>query len=209
MILFPSIFNPYSKKFYATSICAILRFIPLFLQQFKLGVTFRLRGRRMRDAGLACGSDSRMVRIPKYSAFTDRPAPVAAPSSPWLTPVAKGAAWLRPLGVSGRILRASNHSSNVATSQACVPHPAGFLWLCVPRTISKCKTADGWLKRFYEAVLCIAITYRIPVVTPANTSTSIIKYLIVSRRIFFRECMAKTGGVPGYIEDFCHVLSEK
>lgn len=23
----------------------------------------------------------------------------------------------------------------------------------------------------------------------------------------FRECMAKTGGVPGYIEDFCHVLS--
>lgn len=23
-----------------------------------------------------------------------------------------------------------------------------------------------------------------------------------------RECMAKTGGVPGYIEDFYHVLSE-
>ena len=52
----------------------------------------------MRDAGLACGFGSRMVRIPKYSAFTDRPAPVAAPSSPWLTPMAKGAAWLRPLG---------------------------------------------------------------------------------------------------------------
>ena len=28
-------------------------------------------------------------------------------------------------------------------------------------------------------------------------------------RINFRECMAKTGGVPGYIEDFCHALSEK
>ncbi len=43
----------------------------------------------------------------------------------------------------------------------------------------------------------------------SKTSTSVTKYLIVSRRIFFRECMAKTGGVPGYIEDFCHVLSEK
>ena len=42
-----------------------------------------------------------------------------------------------------------------------------------------------------------------------SSSTSIIKYLIGSRLIFFRECMAKTGGVPGYIEDFCHVLSEK
>ena len=52
----------------------------------------------MRDAGLACGSGSRMVRVPKHSAFTDRPAPVAAPNSPWLTPAAKGAAWLRPLG---------------------------------------------------------------------------------------------------------------
>ncbi len=40
-------------------------------------------------------------------------------------------------------------------------------------------------------------------------STSVIKYLIGSRRIFFRECMAKTGGVLGYIEDFWHVLSEE
>ena len=35
-----------------------------------------------------------------------------------------------------------------------------------------------------------------------------VKYPSVSLRMIVRECMAKTGGVPGYIEDFYHVLSE-
>ena len=36
------------------------------------------------------------VRSPKHSAFTLWYRPGAAPSSPWLLPAAKGAAWLRP-----------------------------------------------------------------------------------------------------------------
>ncbi len=59
---------------------------------------FGLAGRwERRFARLAGGPPECQVSL-SILQFTNRPAPVAAPNPPWLTPAAKGAAWLRPLG---------------------------------------------------------------------------------------------------------------
>jgi len=41
----------------------------------------------------------------------------------------------------------SDHSSNAAANQTCVPHPAGFLWLCIIHTTYACYSSPYNLLR--------------------------------------------------------------
>ena len=88
-----------------------------------------LRGRRERGFAWSAGVRSRMLRIPKHSAFTQWYRTVAAPCPPRLTPAATGAAGLRPC-LLHRMLRASKHSSKAAGRPGKSPLPAVFLKRC-------------------------------------------------------------------------------
>ena len=59
-------------------------------------VVFYVEGRGRKGSGAGFLFRFQNVRSPKHPAFTLRHRPGAAPSSPWLAPAAKGAAWLRP-----------------------------------------------------------------------------------------------------------------
>ncbi len=60
-------------------------------------------------------------------------------------------------------------------------------------------------KLFETAGIVQKIAYEIE---EDSASITRFNYATLWMRINFRECMAKTGGVAGYVEDFCHVLSE-
>ncbi len=71
-------------------------------------------------------SCSRMLRIPRHSAFTQWHRPGASPSSPWLRQKLKVPLGSAP-GLLSRMPRASKHSSNVPGSPAPAPSSSWFL----------------------------------------------------------------------------------
>ncbi len=82
-------------------------------------------GRWERRLARPAGVRSRILRSPRHSAGTLWHRTDAAPSSPWLTPEAKGAAWLRPW-LLRRMPRASKYSSKGTCRARQSPFPAVF-----------------------------------------------------------------------------------